>query len=73
MFMCSINEDMAMRCVMLSCVGAASAMVRAQLQRKILPNEIYTRIFGIHKFEWEEAQFRGKRENAPGKEQSARF
>jgi len=51
MFMCSINEDMAMRCVMLSCVGAASAMVRAQLQRKIVPN-LYIYMYIRHTQVW---------------------
>jgi hypothetical protein len=69
---CSKNEDMAMRCVVLSCVDTASAMVRAHLQRRILPN-VLKNIFSIHKFEREGAQFREERENAPGKEQSARF
>jgi hypothetical protein len=72
MLICSKNEDMAMRCIMLSCVHTASAMVGAHLQRRILPN-VKKNIFGIHKFEWEGAQFRGKRENAPSKDRSARF
>jgi hypothetical protein len=56
----------------LSCVDTASAMARAHLQRRILPN-VLKNVFGIRKFEWEGAQFRGERENAPGKEHSARF
>jgi len=56
-----------MRCVMLCCVDTASAMVRAHLRRRILLN-VLKNIFGMHKFEWEGAQFRGKRENVPGKE-----
>lgn len=58
---CSKNEDMAVRCVMLSCVHTASAMVRALLQRRILPNvkkKIFSACTSSH----------GKRHNSEGRE-----
>jgi len=59
MLLCSIHGDMSMRCVMLSCVGTASAMVRAQLQIKILPN--VKKIFSTY------TSFNEERHNSEGR------